>query len=266
LKKVLKIGLANARLASPFSRIAGLFACALLLPLALHAQDDRQVSSPNGQVEFRIFIAQPNDGGLSQLAYQVLYHGKLALDVSWMGLDIHMQEPLLGNNLGLTHSSTASTALYHSLTLEYIQNGTVGRRINVEIRAYDDGVAFRYMVPRVTPLYEIPIHEEGTGFSFVQADALAKTEVNTPFDLPFVANEPGIGPVAVTEIGLPGFPPMHLVHAGGTDLMSRLAHTGPDPLIAYDGKTPLTCPWRLIIFGYDKDHLKQSETYRDLSH
>ena len=201
-----------------------LVVASLFIPLALHAQDERRVSSPNGQVEFRIFVAQPNDGGLGQLAYQIFYHGKPALDLSWMGLDIYNQQPLLGEKPGLTHWSTdvTSPGPYHSMLLEYIQDGTVGRRINVEIRAYDDGVAFRYLIPRVTALYDIPIHEEGTGFSIVGADAVARTPVNTPFELPFVTAAPGPGWVAITEIPIPGFPRTHLVHAGGTDLMSRL--------------------------------------------
>jgi alpha-glucosidase len=242
-------------------------AVSLLLPLGLHAQDERSVSSPNGQVEFRIFVAQPDDGGLSQLAYEVFYRGKPALDLSWMGIDIHMQEPLLGQKPGLTHWSTDTTSPgpYRSMLLEYIQEGSVGRRLNVEVRAYNDGVAFRYIVPRTTPLYDIAIHDEGTGFSIIGADAIARTPVYTPFDLPFVTAAPGPGLVAITEIGLPNFPPMQLIHAGGTDLITHLAPGKSDPLIAFQGVTPLTCPWRLIIFGFDKEHLKQSETFRDMN-
>jgi alpha-glucosidase len=243
-------------------------AVSLLLPFVLQAQDERRVSSPNGQVEFRILVAQPNDGWLAQLAYQVFYRGKLALDHSWMGLDIYNQQPLLGEKPGLTHWSTDTTTPgpYHSMLLEYIQDGTVGRRINVEVRAYDDGVAFRYLIPRVTALYDIPIRDEGTGFSIVGADAVARTPINTPFELPFVTSVPGPGWVAITEIPIPNFPRMHLVHAEGTDLMSRLPPGKDDPLIAYQGTTPLTCPWRLIIFGFDKEHLGQSITFRDMNH
>jgi alpha-glucosidase len=243
-------------------------AVSLLLPFALTAQDERRVSSPNGQVEFRILVAQPNDGRLAQLAYQVFYRGKPTLDYSWMGLDIYNQQPLLGEKPGLTHWSTDTTGPgpYRSMLVEYIQDGTVGRRINVEVRAYDDGVAFRYLIPRVTALFDIPIHDEGTGFSIAGADAVARTPVNTPFDLPFVAATPGAGWVAITEIPIPNFPRMHVVHAGGTDLMSRLATGKDDPLIAYQGVTPLTCPWRLIIFGFDKGHLGQSITFRDMNH
>ena len=90
-------------------RITFALAASLLLPFALLAQDERRVSSPNGQVEFRILVAQPNDGGLAQLAYQVYYRGKPALDLSWMGLDIYDQQPLLGEKPGLTHWSSDTT-------------------------------------------------------------------------------------------------------------------------------------------------------------
>lgn len=243
------------------------FFALLICPLALFAQDERRISSPDGQVEFRIFVAQPNDGGLSQLAYQVFYRGKPAIDLSWMGLDIDSQEPLLGQKLGLTRWSadTANTAPYHSLNLEYIQDGTVGRRLNVEVRAFDDGVAFRYMVPRVTPLYDIPIHEEGTGFSFVDADAVSRTPVNTKFEVPFVTAEPGPGWVAIAQAGEAHYPPLVLVHAGGDDLITHLVPATEDSHIAFQGKTPLTWPWRLIIFGFDKEHFRQSETFRDMN-
>lgn len=249
---------------------AGIGACAtfalLFLPPPLAAQDERRIASPNGQVEFRIFVAQPNDGGLSQLAYEVFYRGKPALDLSWMGLDINMQEPLLGQKIGLTHWSadTTSPGPYHSMMLEYIQDGTVGRRLNVEVRAYDDGVAFRYLVPRTTPLYEIPVHDEGTGFSFVQSDAIARTPVNATFELPFVTAEPGPGWVAIAEAGAAHYPHMALIHAGGTDLITHLTPTARDPNIAFEGTTPLTWPWRLVIFGFDKEHLGESETFRDM--
>ncbi len=41
-------------------------------------------------------------------------------------------------------------------------------------------ISFRELLP----LYDIPIHDEGTGFSIVGADAVAHTAINTPFDLP----------------------------------------------------------------------------------
>ena len=57
---------------------------------------------------------------------------------------------------------------------------------------------------------------------------------------------------------------MFLVHAGGNDLISRLVRSPHDPNLAFEGTTPLEWPWRLVIFGFDREHLKQSETVRDM--
>ena len=49
-----------------------------------------------------------------------------------------------------------------------MQNGTLGRRITVEVRAYDDGVAFRYVVPWSNPLVDMRIDDEVHGISVRQ--------------------------------------------------------------------------------------------------
>ena len=96
-----------------------------------------------------------------RLAYQVLFSGKPLMDTSFMGLNIRDQ-PILGVNVGLTASKKTTVDEtytvpagktkrirdhYNALTAEYLQNGSLGRRINVEARVYDDGVAFRYLIP-----------------------------------------------------------------------------------------------------------------------
>ena len=240
-----------------------------LLPLLLNAQDERVVKSPDGQVEFRVFVAQPNDGDLAQLAYQVWFHGTEVLTTSWMGLDIHNQEPLLGQNLGLIHSSTGSGGSgeekYNTLTAEYMQNGSLGRRLNVEVRAYDDGVAFRYIVPKSAPLTEILIQQEGTVFSFLRDASLSEAGAEARFDIPFITQSE-VGPVAIAEAGLPAFPRAYLAHVEHASLIARLPPRPDDPNVAFVGTTPLTLPWYVVAFGLDKDQLPQSPIFRDLAH
>lgn len=170
-----------------------------------------------------------------------------------MGLDIYNQEPLLGQNLGLIHSSTGSGGSgeekYNSLTAEYMQNGSLGRRLNVEVRAWNDGVAFRYIVPKSTPLDQILIHDEGTVFSFVQDRALAEAGAEARFDLPFIAAQPGAVDVEIAEAGAPGFPRAYLAHVEGASLIARLPRRSHDPNVAFEGSTPLTLPWYVLLLG-----------------
>ena len=63
---------------------------------------------------------------------------------------------------------------YNSLIAQYIQNGSLGRRVTIEARAYDDGVAFRYYIPRTSTVEDLQIEEELTDFQFAQdGDAYA---------------------------------------------------------------------------------------------
>ena len=61
------------------------------------------VTSPNGQIEFDLFLTQQPDLSepLVRLAYQVIFKGKMLMDTSFMGLNIRDQ-PILGTNVGLT--------------------------------------------------------------------------------------------------------------------------------------------------------------------
>lgn len=199
-------------------------ALAAILSLVLcpaRAQDERRVVSPDGRLEFRLFISQPESGGLSRLAYQVFYAGQPVVKTSFLGLDIHNQEPLLGENVGLIASTNPpSSGAWRGLLAEYMQNGSIGRRINVEVRVWNDHLAFRYIIPRSTALDEILIDDEETDFDLVQ-------------------------PVHITEEPLDGFPRMFLTHGEGGILYARLDHK-PGARIAFDGATPLTLPWRVL--------------------
>lgn len=207
------------------------FWCFLFLAAAGSAQDQRSVTSPDGQVEFRVFYAQPEPGALFQLAYQVFFHGKQLLDTSFMGLDIQNQEPILGANLGLTSSKTGAGDGFHSLVAEYMQNGSLGRRLNLEVRAFNDSVAFRYIVPKSTPLDEILLQDEYTEFSFVTAQAGES--------------------VRVTEVPAPGYPAMSLVRTEPKTLQTHLARLASDASLAFRGNTPLITSWRVIHVGPD---------------
>ena len=175
--------------------------------------DERRVTSPNGELEFRIFTWQSAEGGLSRVAYRVLFRAKTVVETSFLGLNIRNQEPILGENAGFMASKTANSANFRGLIVEYMQNGSLGRRIDVEARAYNDRVEFRYIIPRSTMLDEILIDEEVTEFNLV-------------------------GKAAVSEIPLSGFPRMTVQNG----VCPARRATSP-------GRTPLVCPWRVIQAG-----------------
>jgi alpha-glucosidase len=239
---------------------------ALLLVYPALAQDERRVASPDGQIEFRIRVALPEPAALNQLAYQVSFHGKPLIDTSFLGLEI-LYQPLLGAKLGLLSSRTGKADHYQSLVAEYMQDGSTGRLINVEVRVYNDGVAFRYVVPQSNPLENIRIENEDTEFRLARNTAtLSRIAPEIPISLPFVAEEAGVGWIEITESRSGGFPPMSLMRVDGTTLISRLAKNGGTPNLALDATTPLTGPWRVILIGSSPVELAESKIVSLLSH
>jgi alpha-glucosidase len=192
-----------------------------------YAQEALHVTSPNRQLEFRLFVAEPEPGALPRIAYQVFDRGRRIMNTAFLGIDILDQEPILGENAGLIASLSGADPRhrYNWLIAEYMQNGSLGRRLNVEARAYDDGIAFRYVIPRSTPLTEILIAQEATEFQ------------NT-------------GGFTITEVRKGTYPAMRLERLNANEWVARLEHT------PFQATAPLTCPWRVIVPGKESGILK----------
>ena len=247
------------------SRFWLVLACALsLLAGVAHAQgfpanDDRNVLSPDGQLEFRLFTSVPEDSNLNCLAYQVWLRGKLLIDTSYLGLNIHFQEPLLGENVGLSNSKALHGERYNGLFADYLQTSTTGRRIQFEVRIWNDGVAFRYIVPKSPLLVDLLLEDDATQFNFAQN---AATERPARTELPYAEQENGGVWVGIFEQGIPNFPHLQLVRANAHLLVAHLPDKPHDPNVAFEGKTPWTSPWRMIAIGTDRAQLGKSEMLR----
>jgi alpha-glucosidase len=211
-------------------------AAVFLLGSVLLAQDVRRIASPDGQLEFRIFETQSERGGLSRLAYRILKQGKPLVDTSFLGFNIHNQEPFLGENVGLLESRTSESGRARCLIAHYMQNGSIGRLLDVEARVWNDAVAFRYVIPRSTALVEILIDDELTEFNL--GGATAKTT------LPF-----SNGTVWIAEATRPPYPPVTLGSREPGVLTTFLVRPYPDAVTAFETRAPLTSPWRIVAIS-----------------
>ncbi|HLI86898.1 MAG TPA: glycoside hydrolase family 97 N-terminal domain-containing protein [Bryobacteraceae bacterium] len=244
----------------------------ILFSVSASAQDVRSVSSPNGQIEFRAFQAVPAPGQWDRLAYQVLYKGKPVIDTSFIGFEIRDQNPL-GEKLGLIGEKASKGGRYNSLFLDYLQNGTTGRRFTLEARAFDSGVAFRYIIPNSNPLAEIFIQNEDTEFRFPEdvetfpsllpdfgepakpagAMKLSQLSPDAIIATPFVAEESGGVWISISEAADKVYPRLYLNPEGDLTLETTLPPLPNDPKLALDTTTPLVCPWRMIAIGTSRE-------------
>src|ERR1700760_1609997 len=141
-----------------------------LVSVAL-AQNPLQVSSPNGQVVFTL-------SGQAALHYEVSFRGKPLIDESELGLDLQGQAPIGPGwrYVNAQRSSADETYTipvgktkvvrdhYNSLVADF--SGDSGAKFAIEVRAFDDGVAFRYLVPEQPALSTVRITDERTQFRY----------------------------------------------------------------------------------------------------
>jgi alpha-glucosidase len=274
--------------------------CLAAASAAFAQTDPVQVASPDGQLVMRLFIVSPKDSILIRLAYSVSFRGKPLLETSLLGITLHDVDVLLGETVGLVTSKTESVDEtyglpsgnrqgirnhYNSLVVQYLQNGSLGRRVTIEARAYNDGVAFRYYIPRTSTVEDLQIEEELTDFRFAQ-DGNAYMSVLSDYQsskgeysgakltgikrgsllaLPFLVEQPGVGWVAITEAQLDNYPAMYLFHPEGTTMRTTLTPRLDDQALAMHGVTPAETPWRVLMVASEPRKLLDSEIVKNLN-
>jgi len=286
----MKRGCASAPFFVMRRRILSLALLILAAASAVFAETDTvSVASPDGQLVLRLFIVSPKDAILVRLAYSVTFHEKLLMNASLMGFALHDVDVLLGETVGLVTAKEESVDTpgnrYHSLVAQYIQNGSLGRRVTIEARAYDDGIAFRYYIPRTSTVEDLQIEEELTDFHFAQdGDAyaavlngygsgkgefsrmkLSEIQRTSLIGLPFLVEQPGVGWVAITEAQLDNFPGMYVFHPEGTTMRTTLAPRFDDQALAMHGTTPAQTPWRVLMVADAPRKLLDSDIVTNLN-
>ena len=127
---------------------------AAALAVMAAAQAPVKIQSPGKQIEVTI-VAPQSGRNAGWLTYEVSYRGKAAIAASRMGLKLEGR-PALGEKVKAVESSASSGAdtyeLMHGKASRVrqewrgatLRTESEGGRLEVEARAYDDGVAFRY--------------------------------------------------------------------------------------------------------------------------
>jgi len=250
------------------------------------------VSSPDGLLTISVALAakpQPYLPG-ERPYYRVTYKGAAVLSDSPLGLDLAGGEALdhglevLGTE-SRSGDSTWENAFgakrtipdkYNELVVALREKNAPNRRMDVVLRAYDEGVAFRYVLPKQEALGQVTIASESTGFYFAE-DAAAfalnlgrwDTSNEGKFDrtplrdikpaslvnLPVLVELPAAGLwAAILEADLTDYAGMYVGGVAGVPnaLTARLSvaprRPFDQPVI---GETPKATPWRVIMAGPD---------------
>jgi alpha-glucosidase len=269
------------------------------------------VASPNGQLVLSFFTTPaeaPKAAG--RLVYTVSFHGKSLVDASGLELDLDGQAPL-GRAVCLAKlTATPIDSEYHLVTgktstardycnavrVELEESVEPHRRLAVEGRAYDDAVAFRYVVPEQPALKEFRLAKERSEFR-ISKDATAyalelpnyrsmyESEfIKLPISalanqggvpstilvgLPLLMDVPGVAWLAITEADLRDYSSMYLVNPAGNWsghwFESRLAPQVDNTNLAVTGALPHASAWRVLLVASEPGKLIESTAITSLN-
>jgi alpha-glucosidase len=262
------------------------------------------VTSPDGRIKFDLNLRSGN-----RLAYRVTRNGRAVIEPSRLGILIDAVN--LGDGVTADASERARhderyrTRGWHSIATNRYNSATVslthdpsGTRYSLEVRAFDDGVAFRYVVPEAgARTGRVP--DEATGFSFPAGSTVWYHDLDGHYEgtydrkavedvaeedwaaPPLTAQLPdGAGYASITEAALSSYAGMALQADRRGVFQARLGHAVPASYpyrlrypalevlrLAMPAKISgtITTPWRVVLIGADLNALVNSDIISNLS-
>ncbi len=258
------------------------------------AQAPVKIESPSKEIELTIAVPQsgPNAGWLT---HAVSYRGKATIAASRMGLKLE-GKPAMGEKVtAMESAATSGTDSYelihgkasrvrHEWRGATLRAESAGGRLEVEARAYDDGVAFRYHIPAEVKAFAVEKEitqfqaaREGTAYPLILASFRTSYEDNyvaVPLSaikppslvaLPFTFEVPGAAWVSITEAHLENWAGMYLTRPAGRTLEAKLAPRLDRAEVAVLGEAPAQSPWRVLMISAEPYKLLESNLVTSLS-
>jgi alpha-glucosidase len=280
-------------------------ATAALLSLPLAGQGTAPLASPDGKLAIRFEIVSSGTPAAAggQLTYEVSFEGKPVIARSNLGLLLE-GAPVLGSAVRLVAAEMSShdetyrlvhgksnpvRDHYNALRLELEETRPAARRLAVEARAYEDGIAFRYLVPDQPAVKAFRLAAEKTEFRIPKdsfAYPLFLRNFHTSYEdrysilpigsihpdrliaLPLLIELAGTGWLAITEAYLDNYAGMYLrrdVEGTRTGFSSVLSPSLEEPGLAVAARTPHRSPWRVVLFAPEVGRLLESNLIVNLN-
>lgn len=247
------------------------------------------VESPGGLVRAIVSVES------GRLEYAVEYGGREVVLSSALGFRFASRPPI-GDGLSITGTETGTLDetwkpvwgqvaeirnACNEMTVTLTETGADGRTLSVVFRAYDDGVGFRYVLPKQPGLGSFRIVSEETEFRLAgdhtvwwipnDHDSYEHLYRETPLSDVTGANTPATMATAdglflsIHEAALKDYAGMTLVPIEGTpNALTADLVPWPDGTKVL-GTTPLETPWRTIQIGRRPGDLVESHLILNLN-
>ncbi len=239
----------------------------LILPAVLPAAAQQlDVASPDGRIRFDVDVT-PTDG---RLHYTVTYGDRPALE-GYLGVDAGFGAQRWDRNLTVIDSRTSAvdsvwTPVYGERSQipdryneRVIRVGFPGEDVtmSIDVRAYDEGVAFRYRWPEQSRLAIVTVQGEATSFTFPRGTLawhtpgaqaryapIALTGWRQEAEMPLTLTTPDGLFVSIAEANMVNFARSRLMSdaADAQTLHMRLFGTVVE-------SSPFATPWRVLLMA-----------------
>jgi alpha-glucosidase len=261
------------------------------------------VTSPDGRIRFELDVRSHD-----RLAYRITFKGRPVIDPSRLGIVVDGVNLGDGAMIGAVERTqredryptrgvhAMATNRYNgaSIAVTHAQSGTPYK---IDVRVFNDGVGFRYVVPGAATAQRTP--DEATVFNFPAGSTVWYHDLDGHYEgvhekkdiedvaegdwvaPPLTARLPdGLGYAAITESALVSYAGMALQADRRGAFAARLGHAVPasypyrlrypaldvirlEQPAALTG--PITSPWRVVLIGPDLNTLVNSDVIANLA-
>jgi alpha-glucosidase len=256
-----------------------------------------QVTSPDGQLVLRFAV-----NGNGQLIYNVTFQGKRVMQDSAMNLRLDGNATALGSLVHIVAATTSSgieeyslptqkTSHVHDawngLILQLAESTGTQRAMTVEARAFNGGLAFRYLLPgdgsfrlkeeqtEFNPVVDtenwallVPDFRSAYESEYLKLTTTALEANNLLVAMPLLIHEHGVAWIGVMEADIEGNSSMYLKCPPGRKghlFMTVLSPPMGGGDTATEGTLPHKSAWRVMLVGEEPGKLLESNVVYDLN-
>ena len=256
-------------------------------------QNDIKLASPDKNISFKFktFNNIPE--------YQVSYKGKILINYSILNLSF-LNEKFFGSQYKagnpvyrdgqddyslVVGKNKKVHDFYKEVMIPLKENGNKNRIVNLVIRAFNDGLAFRYEFPEQGNWKSYTLTDENTTFNLAGNPSITalllpnfttshegryttlpfnQIKNDTLMDMPALIQFPGPVYMGITEAELVDYAGMYLVKHNGI-LKSQLSALPKQTLIKVKANLPHQTPWRVLLISDNAGTLIESNILTSLN-
>ncbi|MBV6644642.1 MAG: glycoside hydrolase family 97 protein [Cyclobacteriaceae bacterium] len=242
----------------------------LIVLLGCNEVKDYSLSSPSGKVNLKFFL---NNGGTP--SYLVSFNSQVVIDTSSLGFDLKTQEDLIAEfQVESTERRTINETWErpwgetkvvkdhcNELQVNLVGKADASRKLNLFFKVYDDGIGFRYVIPKLEGVDSIFVLSEETQFNvapnpdtwWIKADynsyekriRNSKLSESATLGTPVTMKMEDDVFMSIHEANLTNYAGMTLKHDTGSTLLKSELAPWPDG-VKVRAVLPMKSPWRTI--------------------